>query len=390
MKKIYLMLIITGLALSNSFAQYTTMSFDYEKNRFGENQPLPAEKPLIITGLTPPNIDIVEIKIFTAKGKAGREALGTATWKRPFNKSSDDFSLPVNYELKASKKYDLMISFYEQITPGQRQEIYAQLTTTLDAYLLQSFNYKKEGIKLVRNTKEMMADMNEIVTAGLSMYRSRTLQNFNGFSDIVRQKLEQLEKTNFSKAKHIYTTGQQSEQKNAYRDQLISELKKLIHAEVRFVLNHELAILVDSRYIDDYPTEDRSSYFALNIGYGGVYLNDKIDDFNSFGDSPYIGVGLPFSTSTIAPRFFQNASLTLGVFTRNFENDQGEKITGPIFDRPIYAGLDYKLFQFVRINLGAALLEKISNNGAESSSNLLIRPFIGVSGKINISVDLDK
>ena len=374
-------------ALAN--AQYATVNYDYEMNRFGENEPLPAEQSILFTGSIPANVDIVEISVFNAKGQDRRDPLATANWKRPFDREGNNFNVPLNYKLQASKEYDLLVGFYRTIGKEEQSEVYRQLTANLDAYLDQTFSVKKNSIKLTRNTRQVISDMNDIVNTGLKNYRSRTFWGFEGFSDIVRQKLGGVEKADLSKAQYIFATGEKDEQRRLYREQLTNELKQLVHSEVKFLMNSEMAIIVDRRYVDDYETEKRSTFFALNAGYGGVWLSDKLDNKSSFGDAPYLGIGFPLSTSTIAPKFFRNASLTLGIFTKNFENEEGDKISGPIVNRPLYAGLDYKLFSFVRFNAGAALLEQQGNNGS-GNNKIFVRPFIGLSAKVNISLGLDK
>ncbi len=388
LKRYTLALAATLLSIAFATAQYATVNYDFEMNRFGENEPLPAEQSILFTGNIPESVDIVEISVFTARGKDNRESLSTAVWKRPFNREGSVFNVPLNYKLQASKAYDLLIGFYSTIGREEQSEVYRQLTVNLDAYLDQTFGVKKNSIKLTRNTRQIISDMNDIVTSGLKNYRSRTFWGFEGFSDIVRQKLNTVEKADLSKAQYIFSSGDEEEQRRLYREQLTNELKQLVHSEVKFLMNSEMAILIDRRYVDDYETEKRSTFFALNAGYGGVWLNDKLDSKSSFGDSPYLGLGFPLSTSTIAPKFFRNASLTLGVFTQNFENESGDKISGPIVNRPLYVGLDYKLFSFVRFNAGAALLEEQGNNG--DGNKIFVRPFIGLSAKVNISLGLDK
>ena len=81
------------------------------------------------------------------------------------------------------------------------------------------------------------------------------------------------------------------------------------------------------------------------------------------------------------------------MFTDNFENDGGQKVTGPLISRPFYLGLDYKLFQFVRFNAGGAILEEpeMDAAGMETGSNrIFLQPFIGVSAKINLYLSLDR
>ena len=368
---------------NGAVAQYATVKYDYELNRFGENQPLPAEQAIIFTGVVPPGIDLVEIQVLAAKGKKDREPLATGAWKRPFDKTSNTFNLPISYRLRGSKEYDVVINFYRSLSDSEKEQLYERLTANLDTYLTQALGIDKRGIDLGKNSKQIIADLNQIVWGGLAHYRNWIDRDFPGFSDIVRNNLEALDK--YKAPKEADST------QLSYRRELIDELREMVHAEVAFLLNQQLAQLVDSRLVDNYETEKKDSYFALNLGYGGVYLDGKVDQSSSFGSAPYLGLGFPFSTSAVAPKFLQDASLTLGFFTSNFDDDNGKSVTGPIFNRPLYAGLDYKLFSFFRINAGAALLEKIDEtSGGGEKSDIFVRPFLGISAKINISLSLDK
>lgn len=370
-----------------SSAQYATINYDYERNYFGENQPLPAETDIIFTGEIPEGIHMIEVSIYNDKGKEGREPLKSTLWRKPPNSNSGLFNAPVNYSLKSGKKYDITINYYKHLSDAEKEKVFQQLSSTLDAYLDQTLGVKKKTIKLNRKTREIIADMNEIVTTGLDFYRSPTVGTFPGFSDIVHQKIDNLESRKLSEGAHLYDAEDKETARRMYRKSLTDDLKKMVHSEVRFVMNHEMGVLTDVRRIDDYRVEDKPSWFTVNVGYGGVYLDGKLDNTSSFGNAPYAGIGVPLSTSSVAPRFLRNASLSVGLFLKNFENDEREEISGPVFNRPIYAGLDYRIFQFVSLNVGASILEGTDEN---NDSDIFIRPFLGVSARINISMSLGK
>ena len=124
------------LFFSQATAQYATVNFDYEKARFGENQPLPAETPIIFTGPITADIDIVEVRVFSPKGKEKREPLTLADWKRPKDKSgATNFNVLVNYKLRASKKYDIEVTYFRLISDKERQALASRLSQTVDTYI---------------------------------------------------------------------------------------------------------------------------------------------------------------------------------------------------------------------------------------------------------------
>lgn len=388
MVKRFLTFVLILLAASVAMGQYSTVIYNYELNRFGENEPLPSERNILFTGNIPSFIDVVEISIYNHKGLESRGPLAAGVWKRTFNDEGTAFSIPMNYPLQASKKYDVAITFFSAVSDEQKAELYQQLLANLHAYLDQTTQVSRSGFKLIRKSKQLVADLNTIVWTGLQNYRSKTNLSFNGFSDLVAQSIDNLDNTKLPASMQSLPDSLKEAKKAAMKAHALQQVKTQVDSELRFLLNQDWAMLYDQRYIDDYPTEDRPTHFAINAGYGGIWLNGKLDDKSSFGDAAYFGLGFPLSTSTIAPRFLQDASLTVGFFTRNFNGDDGTTYSGPIFNRPLYAGIDYKLFSFIRLNGGAAIIEKTPANG--SGNSIVLKPFLGISAKVNISLSLDK
>ena len=380
------------LAISFSWiahGQYATVNFDYEKARFGENQPLPAETPIVFTGPIEANIDIVEVRIFAPKGKDNRAPLAVADWKRPRDKNgATNFNVLTNYKLRASKKYDIEVTYFRPATDKERQALISRLTQSIDTYLDSQMGNNSNRISFQKSAKKILRDMNQLASSVLSEYRRRSDEPFPPFSELVKMKTEQIESVNLSKA-GAKTDGS-TPAKAGQRQKLIEELRALAAMEIEAMAGPNLLIFADSRYVEDYQTEDKAGYFAVNAGYGGVYLGGNLENLD-YGTAPYLGLSFPLSTSTIAPRFLRNASITMGVFTRNFDGENNKEISGPLIGRPFYLGLDYKLFQFVRFNAGGAILEEPETTGVEDSNKrIFLQPFIGLSAKVNLSLSLDK
>ncbi len=377
---------------SNLFAQYKTVNFNEELVQFNSHEPIPAEKDLLITGMIPATVQIVEVAVFTAKGKATRDPLYKNIWRRQVGNTGTQFKIPFNYKLNAGKEYDFTLNYFNPLTDDAKLELYDQLVQNLENYIDQSFQVGKKKLQFSKKTKHIMGDLNDIVNTGLSNYRTTNQFSFVGFSDIVRGQLKNIEDAKMKNASRIMNDQDKKNAKHNYRHEMINKLKGMVRSETQFVLNNEWNTLYRSYAIDNTETEKRNGYFSINVGYGAVYLGGNLDNL-SYGTAPYVGVSFPLSTSTIAPKFFRNASVTLGVFTDNFKDDKDNKITGPIIKKPIYLGLDYKLFQFIRFNAGAAFLEEQGENNGQVDGiekRVFIQPFVGLSAKINLSIGLDK
>ena len=222
--------------------------------------------------------------------------------------------------------------------------------------------------------------MNTIVEDGLSIYKSRNEIAFDGFSDVVKGKIKQIEDANLSKGKFLFGKKKR-ESKAAYANQLLADLKQLIHNETEQFLNSDLLTAKDTKLVDDYPVEKNRGSLSLNVGYGGVHFDGGFNNLD-YGTAPFVGVSLPFGRKAFSP-FWANTSISAGVFVTNFTNVAGEEISGPLVKRPTYVGLGYKMFKFIRLNAGATFTERINASSGLELKDINVRPFVGISAEFN-------
>lgn len=379
-----IMLLIFSAPLMH--AQFITVNFDAEKNYFNEGQPLPSEKAMMFTGLAPEGVNIIEISILPAKGKDKNDVLYTAIWKNTTHNQSSNYNLAVNYKLRASEEYDFKFRYFKTIAENEINQLTERIINQLNAYIDASIILDKDRIELTKRNKKMQSEIQSLVNELLINYRNLNNVEFEGFSTSIEQKLKRLDKLEVPDRKKDSTAVKPDEFLAIQKEELRSQIAR----EVKLYMNKDWSIMTSTYYVDNYETEQKKGSFSVNVGYGGVYLSGNIDDFD-YGAAPYAGLSFPLSNSTLAPRFLRNSSLTVGAFFDNFENENGTKISGVIVNRPIYAGLDYKLFQFVRFNAGATFLEsrpEDSNNNTitDEENSIFIRPFIGLSAKIDLSL----
>ncbi|MEL6926296.1 MAG: hypothetical protein AAFO94_19800, partial [Bacteroidota bacterium] len=370
-----------------NFAQYTTVNYDFERNWFNEGQPLPSEANMVIKGMVPTETQMVELVLLSAKSS---DPLYTATWKKT---NSNEMALITPFKLRASSEYDAMVKLYSELSSAKQSELKQNLLQTLKAYMDVNM-YGDKSIKLRKNSKKTLRELNELLEAALSQYRNTTAGWTPEFSEIVRLKLEQIENADLAKA---YDKNQKAEQNKAAvraatRTQLIEDLHQQLEREVTQMFDTDLLVLSDTRFVDNYATERKQNSIAFNVGYGGVYLSGNWDDF-TYGASPYLGLAFPLGNSVLGSKFLSNTSVTLGVFLENFEDQNGNEVTGLIVNRPIYLGLDHKLFKFIRINAGASFLEGMKmpeNVGDALTKQIMVRPYVGLSARIDLSVNLGR
>jgi hypothetical protein len=374
-----LLLLLAFAPLLLVFGQYESVMFDYELAYFNNGQPLPAEEYLIISGEMNANVKRVEVEIHRANSNLDKQPQFMATWKRTAKHDGGSFRLPINYLLKGSSKYSFRFSYFQPVSEAERTALKSSMFEILDTYLANSITLNGENIEVKPNAKKIQATLNTLVADGMYYYRSGSETSFQGFSDLGKELIQKLDGSKSSP--------------EVFAQQLL-DIQQLVRKELEQSLNQSLLIRTDVREVFDYPTDKVMSTLAINAGYGGVYLDGDESNF-SYGTSPYVGISLPLSSSALAARFWQNTSLSVGVFTNNFEQEEIE-YTGPIFGRPYYVGLGYNVFRFIRINAGVTALEKRDASSAGGGTISLdvdaisLRPFIGISAEINIWAGLSQ
>lgn len=373
MKKLILLICIIFFTQS-IHAQVQTLVLNYEKSVLGENQPLPANENFIISGTAPNDVPYVEIQIFGAKGKDDRTPIYTAFWKRAVGNNNQNFSIPINQKLREGKDYDVVVQYFRTITQAEKAILIERIESALDAYVGEVVQIDGNKLKLVEKEKQILNDLNTIVTHGLTNYRTRTAFRFVSFSDLIMIKLNQLNDTKIEKGSEKKTSGEYA---------TVQKLQTMLHEELAQYMNNELYVMSDDKYIEDYPTTELQNYLPINIGYGGAVTDTDVNNF-SYGSGMYLGLSFPFGKEGSDSKFWSKTSLSVGAFTTNLTNQDGDVFTGPIFGIPTYASLGYRAFRFVRVNAGATFLENTA------TSDLTIQPFIGVSAEFNLSFSIAK
>ncbi|PRY10136.1 hypothetical protein CLV24_11553 [Pontibacter ummariensis] len=393
MKKLYTLLFLL-LYASPLFAQYETVVFNYDRAYFNEGQPLPAESNLMLTGEVGRNIRLVELAIYRT-ADTSKEPLYTNIWKARGANTDKQFVLPVNYPLRGNEKYTLVLSYYAPASIRQKRQLLRQLTSALDAYIDQSFEVSRSSVELRQHPKKLRSDLNAIVNQGLGLYRNQIDYDFRGFSDIVLDKLEQLDELRLRKAKLNILAREDDDNRTVrlkYAQEQIEALKEMVNQELVQYANTRLLVLVDRKKITDYATEKTKNVLALNLGYGGVYYSGDTDNLSS-DTAPYAGISIPLGRAAFSSTFWSRSSISTGVFLKNLDFGDDNVATGPVVKRPVYVALGYRALPFVRINAGATVLQSDQGSNSISDFNVdrvYVRPFIGLSLELNLWMDLNR
>ncbi len=383
--KLLLLVLIISFTGSNLSAQDQVISFNLEQANFNNGSPLPSEESFAVTGPIGEGITLVSLAIYGKNDDLDNKPLFQNYWKETFvNEGKTNFYVPVSYKLKGGTEYNVLVNYYGRINQQEYDYISQSLNTYLNNYVDQHIQLKGDEIDLVKRPKEMVSDLNDVVHQALSNYRIENEQQFAGFSDLVRANLETLQKNKLN-------TNKDGKVEEAYLTETINSFKELLNYEVANHLNLGLYTLAETKLVKDYPTEKTRNILTLHVGYGGVYFDGQLDDLN-YGNGGYAGITFPLGNKAFASKFWSNSAIVTGVYFENFEDESGERISGPIFKRPIYVGLGYKVFEFIRITGGVTLLEsnKTAGNFDNLGSNVFIRPFIGLQADLNFWADFSR
>ncbi|MGV9012403.1 MAG: hypothetical protein ACOH13_07400 [Flavobacteriales bacterium] len=381
-------LFFLGLAVS---AQYQPVVFDPATNLLGNGQPLPAEKQWSITGPVSWDIGIVEARVY--EDAAMKHLATTGRWERTELSDAPTFNINLDQKLRGNDKYTVVLGFYGSIGREASDTLAARLSAYIDAYVDQSIDVSSNRTRLTKPVDQVMDELNIIVRRGADNYRSRLNLPFQGFSQLVEDKLDRLNDTRLSDAKYMFKKKEDEGQRSQRIDMAnheIASVKAMLNAELHSYLDREMMVLRDRTVLTDQTTEHTPNTVSLNVGYGGIYNSGDANDL-SYGQAPYVGISFPLGRRAFSSRFWSNSSISLGAFLENTQDTDGSKLTGPLIDRPIYLGYGYRVFRMIRLNAGGTLVQKdMLNIDGGKSSSLEVRPFLGVSIEINLWLGLGK
>ncbi len=263
MKKQFLISVIFSafaLLLSmNLMAQKPTVSFDYAKENFNENQPLPAEVYFTITSPISKQVMAVGVDIYRGKDLKKDDPLYSGLWKRNNGNMAEVFYLPINYKLRGNDEYDFVLNYFRKVTETEQAQVSKRLYQLLQTYTDQAFE-KGKRVELIKNTSQTIEDYNEVVNTALKRYKNASGITFPGFSDLVKNKIERLEDVKFSK-KDTLSYNQQ-------RKEALQELNEILKLEVAFIESADWLTIADTKNIDNYPVEKTRNILTVQVGYG--------------------------------------------------------------------------------------------------------------------------
>lgn len=367
-------------------AQHQSIAFSTEKNQLNGGLPLPSEAPFYIEGALPEGIKRVELQVF--KSKKNENQADFYFWKAPYQSSPQNYEIFVAYPLRSSDNYTLKFYFYSESDTEETASLRDALHENLESYVRATILAGKRGTQILSRPNAMLDHLNEIVRQGLKNYLHPLDQEFGGFSDVVKQKIDQIDGVKLTKARFNLLskkTDPDIQDQALFVDQLKQELINLLKSEVSQYLRNQMLMLVDVRVIENYPTENKPYYLPLSIGYGGTYFSGNFNNLD-YGTSAFGGISVPLGNKNFT-KVLGNASISTGVFFSNMRDSNQREISGPLIGRPVYVGLGYSFFRVLRFNAGAVLTATDVNANIQ---DVTLYPFVGFSAEFSLWLGLRK
>ncbi|MEX0884192.1 MAG: hypothetical protein WDZ72_12025 [Cyclobacteriaceae bacterium] len=368
------------------FGQIKSVSFSPSKNQINAGLPLPSEEGFYISGMIPQGVRLVEIKVY--RSRKSNINSPTYTWKAAYQSLPKEYEVLISDPLRSNENYTLEFYYYRNTDSTEMNSLKEAIHNNLEAYIKANYEVNRKGLEALSAQKVMFNQLNQIVLQGIANYTNQLEQDFIGFSDVVRQKIDQTHSLRLRNAKFNVLRRNKEElstDRGLYAEQLIEELINLTKAETEQYLRSNMLMLVDIRKIENYPTEKKPYHLPINVGYAGVYFKGGFNDLD-YGTSPFVGMSFPLGNRTFT-KFLGNASISTGVFFNNLNNGDQIEISGPLIGRPSYVGLGYTLFRIIRFNVGGAITSSEVNGNVE---NITIYPFIGFSAEFNLWLGLKR
>lgn len=353
-------------------AQLRVVELNKLYHQFNNGADLPAERNFMVNTPIGPLVTMVAMQVNNGNFRRG-SYLYESVWEKGAQQATVA-QLISHYKLRQNASYSFRFLYYRDISAAERAQMEALLTQTCYASLHSSISEQRSGYKLQSSPHEIYRLLNYTLQEGLTHYRQREqFRGRNEFSELVQLQIKSTVKQKVDAGLDGVTN--------------IENLKQQIAAEVRMIVNTYDYIITEQFEVLDYATEKLNSALALNIGYGGIYRNGDINNLNYF-DAPYAGVSFSFGNRIFSSNFWNNTSLSAGVFLKNFNPSATTEASGPVVNLPLYAAFGYRVFNYFKINAGAAVMEERSQlNG---SKRIEVQPFVGLSLEMYLWMGFNK
>ena len=373
MKKSLLSALFLGI-FAIATAQIQTIQFNARQLQFDNGKALPAEKSFLVSIEVTPSIEFVKMQVSNQSFDRNK-ILFESVWSRKEDDKGIVATLFNNYKLKSGREYNFRFLYFRKIQETERQEINEMLTTSMQSYLKSNIQTKGKKYVFLRSPRDIYNSLNSVISEGMVNYEVVQGGDTPKLSGIIENILENLakEKVNQDSSGMNFTNR-------------FEILLQQMENEVSNIANYYQYVLKDEIRIPDYPTEKLMNTLALNFGYAGIYESGGVSDLKYYS-GPFAGVSFPLGNRVYNSNFLSNTSISAGVFLKNFETSELNKVSGPVVGLPIYVSAGYRMLRFIRLQAGVTILEETDH--ITDSKSVYLKPFVGISIEFRMWLGLD-
>jgi hypothetical protein len=371
-KSIFIVLFLGFYTITT--AQIQTVQFNARQLQFDNGKALPAEKSFLISAEVPSSIDFVKMQLSNL-GFDRNKILFESVWSRKDKDKGIVAILSNNYKLKSGREYNFRFLYYRKIQETERQEVNTMLTVSMQSYLKSNIQVKDDRYIFLRSPRDIYTSLNGILSEGMVNYEIFQGGNHPKISGIIENMLENLAKEKVDPD----TTGINSINR-------FETLLQQLNNEVSIIANYYQYVLKDEITVLDYPTESLMNTLAINAGFAGIYASGDVADFEYYS-GPFIGISFPLGNRVYNNDFISNTSISAGVFLKNFETPELNKVSGPVIGLPMYVSAGYRVLKFIRLQAGVTILEETDQ--ITDSKSVYLKTFVGVSLEFQMWIGLD-
>lgn len=380
MKRMNVLSLLLWFTLSLCAQQKAFVFLNYEENTLNDGQPLPAYQDIAIVGGVAEAVNMVELQILPYD-KPNATPLYRTRWKNPPDTKPELFTIALGYQLRPNKLYDFKFQYFSILNEQERADLIRLILNKLGEVIYDATEAQRLGVG--QPSDALIKRLNQTVLNELKIYRPQTELPWEGFSDLVVQKIADLE--TLRSLDSLQNAKKETLEKR--RKELVASLEDVVQREAVQYVDQPMALLIDARYVEDVKIKQSPATFGLSAGYVWVYVDGAVDNKDFVLDAaPYIGLSVSLSNPDVS-NALRRGSLHAGFFLTNLKRHPTKLYSGPVFDKPIYIGLDYKLYKWVRLSLGGVLIQEKSG---KEHKPVLMKPFAGLGVRLRIGATLDE
>ena len=357
------------------YSQMQTVQLNPRQLQFDGGHELPAEKTFLISVDADNMVSMITMQL--ANGDFDKnKVLYENKWRRKENDFSSVAVMPNLYKLRSGKDYQFRFLYYKRIGEGERRQIRSMLENTANALIESNIVQKDNRYKFSSSPDDLIDYLNKMIEDGMVNYETTTGAAKPQFSEVLENLLSTMAKSKFSGENGAFNM-----------EDKMQVLQKQVANEIEMIANKYQYVLYDNVVVPDYPVEKKNNVLALNVGYGGVFNKGSFSDLDYFSGA-YAGVSFPLGNRVFNGNFWNNTSLSAGVFLKDFKASDSTKFSGPVVQKPIYVALGYRVFNYLKVHAGTTIVEE--TNQLSDNKSVKLKPFVGLSIEMNLWLGFDK